>query len=102
MKIKLHIKIKFITMFFQIVPPTPAFENFIYHWEKFMVNYLEWTTDGKCSQTHVEQTNVPNHLEIVQQVNFTQTKFKNFRYFYELNIYQVIQLIFLKLFKLLQ
>lgn len=38
-----------------------------------MVNYLEWTTDGKCSQTHIEQTNVPSHLEIVQQVTFTLT-----------------------------
>lgn len=33
-----------------------------------MVNYLEWTTDGNNSQTHIEQTNVPSHLEIVQQV----------------------------------
>lgn len=35
-----------------------------------MVNYLEWTADGKCTQTPVEQTNVPGHLEIVQQVMF--------------------------------
>lgn len=35
-----------------------------------MVNYLEWTADGKCTQTPVEQTNVPGHLEIVQQVIF--------------------------------
>lgn len=33
-----------------------------------MVSYLQWTTDGTCSQTNVEQTNVSNHLEIVQQV----------------------------------
>jgi hypothetical protein len=33
-----------------------------------MINYLEWTADGKCSQTHIDQTNVPGHLEIVQQV----------------------------------
>lgn len=33
-----------------------------------MVNYLEWTADGKFSQTHIDQTNVPGHLEIVQQV----------------------------------
>jgi len=33
-----------------------------------MVNYLEWTTDGQFSQTHIEETNVPGHLEIVQQV----------------------------------
>lgn len=37
-----------------------------------MVNYLEWTADGKCSETHVELTNIPGHLEIVQQV--TKTK----------------------------
>lgn len=36
-----------------------------------MVNYLEWTTDGTCSQTHIEQTNVPGHLEILQQVLLT-------------------------------
>lgn len=35
-----------------------------------MVNYLEWTTDGQSSQTHIEETNVPGHLEIVQQVFF--------------------------------
>lgn len=35
-----------------------------------MVNYLEWTADGKFSQTSIEQTNVPGHLEIVQQVVF--------------------------------
>lgn len=51
-----------------IAPPTPVFENFIYHWEKFMVNYLEWTTDGQFSETRIEETNVPGHLEIVQQI----------------------------------
>lgn len=35
-----------------------------------MINYLQWTTDGICSQTNIEQTNVPNHLEVVQQVVF--------------------------------
>lgn len=35
-----------------------------------MINYLEWTTDGKCSQTLIEQTNIPDHLDIVQQVVF--------------------------------
>lgn len=38
-----------------------------------MVNYLEWTTDGQFSQTHIEETNVPGHLEIVQQVFITET-----------------------------
>lgn len=33
-----------------------------------MVNYLEWTTDGQFSQTRIEKTNVPGHLEIVQEV----------------------------------
>ncbi|XP_025208897.1 protein FAM160B1-like [Melanaphis sacchari] len=57
-----------------IAPPTPAFENFIYHWEKFMVNYLEWTTDGQFSQTRIEETNVPGHLEIVQQILLCEDK----------------------------
>ncbi|XP_025407859.1 protein FAM160B1-like isoform X2 [Sipha flava] len=57
-----------------VVPPTPAFENFIYHWEKFMINYLEWTADGKFSQTHIDQTNVPGHLEIVQQIILSEDK----------------------------
>lgn len=35
-----------------------------------MVNYLEWTADGKFSQTSIVHTNVPGHLEIVQQVDF--------------------------------
>jgi len=53
---------------FQIAPPTPAFDNFIYHWEKFIVNYLEWTSDGKYTEIHVDQTKVSGHLEIVLQV----------------------------------
>ncbi|XP_060839803.1 FHF complex subunit HOOK interacting protein 2A-like isoform X1 [Rhopalosiphum padi] len=57
-----------------IAPPTPAFENFIYHWEKFMINYLEWTTDGQFSQTRIEETNVPGHLEIVQQILLCEDK----------------------------
>ncbi|VVC35326.1 Retinoic acid induced 16-like protein,Armadillo-like helical [Cinara cedri] len=57
-----------------VAPPIPAFENFMYHWEKFMVNYLEWTTDGKYSQFHIEQTNVPSHLEIVQQILLSEDK----------------------------
>lgn len=35
-----------------------------------MINYLEWTSDGKCSQIQIEQTNVSAHLEIFQQVDF--------------------------------
>jgi len=38
-----------------------------------MVNYLEWTTDGQFSQTRIEETNVPGHLEIVQQVFIKET-----------------------------
>lgn len=43
-----------------------------------MINYLEWTTDGQCSQTHIEQTNVPAHLQIIEQVIFPVHTFKLF------------------------
>lgn len=45
-----------------------------------MINYLEWTADGRYSQTNIDQTNVPGHLEIVQQV----------RSFYILRLYECL------------
>ncbi|XP_050421454.1 FHF complex subunit HOOK interacting protein 2A-like [Adelges cooleyi] len=61
-----------------IAPPIPALENCIYHWEKFISNYLDWTTDGVCSNTHIDVTNIPVHLEHLKQVLLSEDENDNY------------------------
>lgn len=65
---------------FQLAPPVPLLDDFIYHWKMVMKFYVNRDT---VSKTVIEGTNIPAHLDQLlkvgwKTVDFNRSQIKRF------------------------